>query len=344
MPRPVVAVTMGDPAGVGPEICLLSLTNPVVTDAVRAILIGDAARLELARGALSTSGRMSNVLPSPRVIAEPADAVFAPGSVELIDLQNVPPSVAWGKLSAGAGRAAFEYLERAVRLARAGAVDAICTAPLNKAAWKMARVPYPGHTEALAHLSRSTRYAMMLVNGTLRVVHVSTHVALRKALDLLTVDRVRDTVLLADEALKRYVVTDPRIALAGLNPHAGEGGLFGEEEATTLRPAIEQARHRGVNVVGPIPPDTVFAQAAAGEFDAAIALYHDQGHIAVKMLGLDTGVNVTIGLPFLRTSVDHGTAFDIAGRGIAREASMIAALRTAADFLAAGGKMGAAAS
>jgi 4-phospho-D-threonate 3-dehydrogenase / 4-phospho-D-erythronate 3-dehydrogenase len=343
VPKPVVAVTMGDPAGVGPEICLLSLTTPAVTDAVRPILIGDAARLELARTALSTSGRLSHVLPSPRVIAGPADAVFAPGSMELIDLQNVPPSVAWGKVSAGAGRAAFEYLQHATRLARAGAIDAICTAPLNKEAWKIAGVPFPGHTEALAHLSRSTRYAMMLVNGSLRVVHVSTHVALRKALDLLTVDRVLDTILLADEALKRYVVTDPRVALAGLNPHAGEGGLFGEEEATTLRPAVERARHTGVDVVGPLPPDTVFAQAAGGEFDAVIALYHDQGHIAVKMLGLDTGVNVTIGLPFLRTSVDHGTAFDIAGRGVAREASMIAALKTAAEFLAAGGTTGTAA-
>jgi 4-hydroxythreonine-4-phosphate dehydrogenase len=344
MPRPVVAVTMGDPAGIGPEICLLSVSDPAVTDAVRPILIGDAARLELAQSALSASGRLSHVLPQPRVIAEPAEAAFTPGGVDLIDLRNVPSSVAWGKLSASAGRAAFEYLERAVRLARAGAVDAICTAPLNKEAWKMAGVPYPGHTEALAHLSRSTRYAMMLVNRGLRVVHVSTHVPLRKALDLLTVARVLDTILLADEALKRYVVTDPRIALAGLNPHAGEGGLFGEEETTTLRPAIEEARHRGVNIAGPVPPDTVFARAAEGEFDAVIALYHDQGHIAVKMLGLDTGVNVTIGLPFLRTSVDHGTAFDIAGRGVAREASMTAALRTAADFLSAGGKMGTAAS
>jgi 4-hydroxythreonine-4-phosphate dehydrogenase len=252
----------------------------------------------------------------------------------------VPPSVAWGKLSASAGRAAFDYLEHAAQLARAGTVDAICTAPLNKAAWEMAGVPYPGHTEALAHLSQSTRYAMMLVNGGLRVVHVSTHVALRTAIELLTIDRVLDTILLAEEALKRYVVTDPRLALAGLNPHAGEGGLFGEEEATALRPAIEQARHRGITVAGPVPPDTVFARAAAGEFDAVIALYHDQGHIPIKMLGVDTGVNVTIGLPFLRTSVDHGTAFDIAGRGVAREASMIAALRTVGDFLRRPGEDG----
>ena len=326
---------MGDPAGVGPEICLLSLINPAVTDCVRPILIGDAARFELARGALAATGRISQVLPSPRVISAPAEAVFAPGGLELIDLHNVPPSVAWGKLSAGAGRAAFEALQCAVRLAQSGAVQAICTAPLNKEAWRLARIPYPGHTEALAHLCRSPQFAMMLVNGRLRVVHVSTHLALREAVARVTADRVLETILLADEALKQYVVPAPRLAVAGLNPHAGEGGLFGDEEDTALRPAIEQARHRGVQVAGPLPPDTVFARAAAGEFDAAVALYHDQGHIAVKMLGLDAGVNVTIGLPFLRTSVDHGTAFDIAGRGVVREASMIAALQTAAGFLAA---------
>jgi 4-hydroxythreonine-4-phosphate dehydrogenase len=276
----------------------------------------------------------SPLFTTPRVIAEPAAAAFSPGSVELIDLHNVSPSVVWGRLDANAGRAAFEYLERAVKLAQAGAVDAICTAPVNKEAWKMAGVPFPGHTEALAHLSGATRYAMMLVNDGLRVAHVSTHVPLRKALDLITVERVLDTILLADEALKRYVMAEPRLALAGLNPHAGESGLFGDEETTTLRPAVDRARRMGVNVAGPAPADTVFARATAGEYDAVIALYHDQGHIAVKMLGLDTGVNVTIGLPFLRTSVDHGTAFDLAGRGVAREASMIAALRTAADFMA----------
>jgi 4-phospho-D-threonate 3-dehydrogenase / 4-phospho-D-erythronate 3-dehydrogenase len=340
MPKPLVAVTMGDPAGIGPEICLSSLTAPEVTDRIRPILIGDEPRLALARAALASGRRSSAVPPSTHVIGEPADAAFAPGSVDLIDLHNVPPSEAWGKVAARAGRAAFEYLERAVKLALAGAVDAICTAPINKEAWKMAGVPYPGHTEALAHLSGTTRYAMMLVNQGLRVVHVSTHVALRKAITLVTVDRVLETILLADEALRRYVMVDPRLALAGLNPHAGEGGLFGNEESTTLRPAIEQAWRRGVNVTGPVPPDTVFARAAAGEFDAVIALYHDQGHIAVKMLGLDTGVNVTIGLPFLRTSVDHGTAFDLAGRGVAREASMVAALRTAADFLTTGTRTG----
>jgi 4-phospho-D-threonate 3-dehydrogenase / 4-phospho-D-erythronate 3-dehydrogenase len=340
MPNPIVAVTMGDPAGIGPEICLSALANPAVTDRVRPILIGDAYRLELARAALSAGGRCPRVPPSPQVIDDPGEAAFVPGRVELIDLRNVPPSVTWGTLDAGAGRAAFEYLERAVELARAGTVDAICTAPLNKEAWKMAGVPYPGHTEALAHLSGTRRYAMMLVNERLRVVHVSTHVPLRKAIALVTVERVLETILLADEALKRYVVNDPHLALAGLNPHAGESGLFGDEEAATLQPAIDQARRLGVNVAGPAPPDTVFARAAGGEFDAVIALYHDQGHIPVKMLGLDTGVNVTIGLPFLRTSVDHGTAFDLAGRGVARDASMIAALHTAADFLSRGTKVG----
>lgn len=340
MPNPIVAVTMGDPAGIGPEICLSALANPAVTDRVRPILIGDASRLEMARAALSAGGRCPRVPPAPHVIDDPAKAVFVPGRVELIDLCNVPRSLAWGTLDAGAGRAAFEYLARAVGFARAGTVDAICTAPLNKAAWQMAGVPYPGHTEALADLSGTRRYSMMLVSQGLRVVHVSTHVSLRKAIALLSVERVLQTILLADEALRRYVVADPRLALAGLNPHAGESGLFGDEEAATLRPAIDQAGRMGITVAGPAPPDTVFARAAAGEFDAVIALYHDQGHIPVKMLGLDTGVNVTIGLPFLRTSVDHGTAFDLAGRGVARDASMIAALRTAADFLSRGAAAG----
>lgn len=340
MNRPFVAVTMGDPSGVGPEICLLSLANSAVTERIRPILVGDGARLELARAALAAAGRIPGVAPSLRPIGDPAEAVFAPGSIELVDLGNVPPSLGWGKTSAAGGRAAFEYLERAVKLARAGAVEAVCTAPLNKAAWQMAGVPYPGHTEALAHLSGATRFAMMLVNRGLRVVHVSTHVSLRGAIDLLTIPRVADTILLADESLRRYGAADPRIAVAGLNPHASEDGLFGDEEAKTIRPAVEQARQKGVRVMGPIAADTVFARAAGGEFDAVVALYHDQGHIAIKMLGLDTGVNVTIGLPFLRTSVDHGTAFDIAGRGIAREASMIAALDVAADLLAAGARVG----
>lgn len=338
MPKPIVAVTMGDPAGIGAEIALLSVTNPAVTERVRPVLIGDAGRLELARGALSASNRISQSLPSPRVIDTPAEAAFVPGSVELIDLHNVPPSTPWGKVSATAGSASFEYLKRAFTLANAGAVEAICTGPINKEAWRMAGIPYPGHTEALASLSGTKGYAMMLVNRGLRVVHVSTHVPLRKAIDLVSIDRVFTTILLADEALKRYVTAHPRIAVAGLNPHAGEGGLFGDEEAAMVQPAIERAQHRGVNAVGPVPPDTVFARATAGEFDAVIALYHDQGHIPVKMLGLDTGVNVTIGLPFLRTSVDHGTAFDIAGRGLAREASLIAAVQAAAEFLTAGVK------
>jgi 4-phospho-D-threonate 3-dehydrogenase / 4-phospho-D-erythronate 3-dehydrogenase len=332
----MIAVTMGDPAGVGPEICLLSLTNPTVTDRVRPILIGDAGRLDLARGALAAAGRFSGTAPALRVIADPSEAVLAPESIDLIDVRNVPASLEWGKTTAAGGQAGFDYLGRAVHLARSGAVQAVCTAPINKEAWQMAKIPYPGHTEALTHLSGAARSAMMLVNRGLRVVHVSTHVSLRRALELLTIARVSDTILLADEALKRYIVSDPRVAVAGLNPHAGEAGLFGDEEETTLRPAIAQAQHKGVQVTGPVPPDTVFARAAAGEFDAVVALYHDQGHIPIKMLGVDTGVNVTIGLPFLRTSVDHGTAFDIAGRGIAREASMIAALDVAREFLSAG--------
>jgi 4-hydroxythreonine-4-phosphate dehydrogenase len=330
-----IAVTMGDPAGVGPEICLLSLTQPAIAARVRPILIGDAGRLELARAALAAAGRLPPAAPAPRPIEDPSGARFVPGTIDLIDLHNVPPSLAWGKTTAAAGRAGYEYVAQAVALARAGAVQAICTAPINKEAWRMAGVPYPGHTEALTHLAGATGSAMMLVNRGLRVVHVSTHVSLRRAIDLLAPARVAATVRLADAAVRRYIVPEPRLALAGLNPHAGEAGLFGDEEARVLAPAIEEVRRAGIQIAGPLAPDTVFARAAAGEFDAVIALYHDQGHIPIKMLGLDTGVNVTIGLPFLRTSVDHGTAFDIAGRGTARAASMTAALELAAKFLSA---------
>lgn len=336
MTTPVVAVTMGDPAGVGPEICLLAVADPALAGRVRPVVIGDLERLERARDALAARGRIAPGQPALHVTGDLAGAAHVAGSVDLLDLRNVPATLSWGRVSAPAGRASFEYVERAVALARVGAVHAICTAPINKESWNKAGIPFPGHTEALAQLAGAPRCAMMLVNDGLRVVHVTTHVALRRALELLSAERVFETILLAAEALTRYVAATPRIAVAGLNPHAGEGGLFGDEEATLLRPAVDRARARGLDVVGPLSPDTVFSRAAAGEFDAVVALYHDQGHIPIKMLGLDTGVNVTIGLPFVRTSVDHGTAFDIAGQGLVRGTNMAAALSAAADFLAIG--------
>jgi 4-hydroxythreonine-4-phosphate dehydrogenase len=236
---------------------------------------------------------------------------------------DLPP----GRLSEIAGRASYRYLETAVRLAVDGTAAAVCTAPINKEAWRMAGIPHPGHTEALAALTGTARYAMMLVNRALRVIHLSTHKSLVQAARDLSAQRCVDCVRLTDAALRtRFDIANPRIAVAGLNPHAGENGLLGSEDRDQLAPAVAQLAAEAVNVSGPWPPDTIFARAAAGEFDAVIAAYHDQGHIPIKMLGLDTGVNVTLGLPILRTSVDHGTAFDIAGSGRARGENLLAAI------------------
>jgi 4-phospho-D-threonate 3-dehydrogenase / 4-phospho-D-erythronate 3-dehydrogenase len=330
--KPIIAMTMGDPAGIGPEICILSAVQHEVTSRVTTFIIGDLNRLEEARGILEQAGKLQHSV-QLRSIQDVSEAKYVTGTVDVMDLQNVPNGLPWGELSAAAGQCAFDYVKKAVELAVAGTVNAICTAPLNKEAWKMAGIKFPGHTEALAELSGSNRSAMMLVNAGLRVVHVTTHVSLRQAIEMATTDRILDRIRLTAQSLTQFGVKNPRIAVAGLNPHAGESGLFGREEETEITPAVVQAQAEGLIVTGPLPPDSVYSRAAAGQFDAVIAMYHDQGHIAIKMLGFDTGINVTLGLPILRTSVDHGTAFDIAGKGIAREQSMVASILVAADFL-----------
>jgi len=330
--KPIVAMTMGDPAGIGPEICLLTAVNTAVRDRVQTFIIGDVRRLWEAHGILSQVGKLDETV-QLHVIQTVVEARYQAGIIDVMDLQNVPKDLPWGELSAIAGQCAFDYLRRAVELAVSHTIDAICTAPLNKEAWKMAGIKYPGHTEALAELSGSKGSAMMLVNAGLRVVHVTTHVSLKQAIEMATTDRILDRIRLTAESLAQFGVRNPRIAVAGLNPHAGESGMFGDEEETQVIPAILQAKTEGLNVTGPLPPDSVFWRASTGQFDAVIAMYHDQGHIAIKMLGFDTGINVTLGLPILRTSVDHGTAFDIAGKGIARERSMISSMLVAADFI-----------
>nr|WP_303797983.1 4-hydroxythreonine-4-phosphate dehydrogenase PdxA [Alicyclobacillus macrosporangiidus] len=331
--KPIVAVTMGDPAGIGPEITLLAVQASEVRDRVKPVVIGDLDRLREASRILASAGRWQGAVPELRAIERVEEARFEDGVIEVLDLHNVPAGLPWGQVTREAGRAAFEYVAKAVDLAVHRTADAIATAPINKEAWKLAGVKYPGHTEALAELSGSPSSAMMLVNGPLRVVHVTTHVSLRQAIELATTERVLERIRLTHRSLEQFGLRNPRIAVAGLNPHAGEGGLFGDEDERQIRPAVEQARAEGVDCTGPLPPDSVYARAAGGEFDAVIAMYHDQGHIAIKMLGFDTGINVTLGLPILRTSVDHGTAFDIAGKGVAREKSMIASILVAADFL-----------
>ena len=264
----------------------------------------------------------------------PGDAIAAPRTIDIIEIGQLPADMAVGKIDARAGRASFDYVNRAIDLALAGEIDAIVTAPINKAAWHAAGIHYPGHTELLAERCGVDDFAMMLFNDELKVVLVSIHVPLRQAVELVTIERELRIIRLADKALRDMGVAKPRVAVAGLNPHAGEGGLFGDEDRAIIAAAITLARADGIDASGPWPGDTVFMQARQGRFDVVVAQYHDQGLIPLKYLGLDKGVNVTLGLPFVRTSVDHGTAFDIAGKGIADAASLRVAIEQATRMTA----------
>ncbi|HEY6003736.1 MAG TPA: 4-hydroxythreonine-4-phosphate dehydrogenase PdxA, partial [Anaeromyxobacter sp.] len=323
MARPVVGITMGDPAGVGPEVVMKALAVPEVHAICRPVVIGDAARLRLA-GRLVRSGLDVRAVESPARAGEP------PHVVECVDVGRVPDDLPWGRVSAAAGEAAYRCVERAVRLALEGAIAAICTAPLNKEALHAAGHRYPGHTELLAALSGTREVSMMLATPKLRVIHVTTHMGLLDAIERIEGGLVERTIVRGHEALVRAGIARPRVAVCGLNPHAGEHGLFGRgEEETKIAPGVEAARGRGIAAEGPLPADTVFFRAGRGEFDLVVAMYHDQGHGPVKVLGIEAGVNITVGLPFVRTSVDHGTAFDIAGTGRADERSMVEAIRQA---------------
>jgi 4-hydroxythreonine-4-phosphate dehydrogenase len=283
--RPRIAITMGDPAGIGPEIARKAATDRAVREMCEPVLFGPAE-----------------------------------------DLGSFVP----GRLSAEAGRAAYDAIVRAVRAAQADEVDAIATAPINKEAFRLAGLPWAGHTDLLAHLTGAGHVAMMFHSEALRVVLATVHVALADVPRTLTRESLEATIDLAARELPRFGIAAPRLAVTGLNPHAGEHGLFGREEETTIAPAVAACRSRGVNVAGPFPADTLFVRARRGEFDLVVACYHDQGLIPVKLAAFGEAVNVTLGLPIVRTSVDHGTAFDIAGRGVADPSSMIAAVRLAA--------------
>jgi 4-hydroxythreonine-4-phosphate dehydrogenase len=324
MSRPRIAITMGDAAGVGPEIIMKALSRPEVYALCRPFVVGDATRLEQAN-------RLTGTTLAVRRIASPGEACFSHGSVDCIDLALVPPDLAFGKLSPIAGEAAYRYIERAVALTLAGEADAICTAPLNKEALNAAGHRFPGHTEMLAQLTGTKEVSLMLMAPELRVIHVTTHIGLVDAVERIDAPLVERTIARGRELLVRAGIANPRIAVCGINPHAGEGGLFGRgEEETKVTPAIAACTARGWAVEGPLPADTLFYRARKGDFDLIVAMYHDQGHGPVKAVAFDTGVNITAGLPILRTSVDHGTAFDIAGTGKADERSMIEALRQAA--------------
>ena len=324
MSRARIGITMGDPAGVGPEVVMKALAHREPYEKARPLVIGDARRLERAAA-------IAKLRIGVRPVAGPEQARFDHGTVDCIDLALVPVDLPFGKLSPAAGEAAYRYIERAVSLVRERRIDAICTAPLNKEALNAAGHRYPGHTELLADLTGTREVSLMLLAPKLRVIHVTTHIGLLDAVEKIDAGLVERTIQRGRDLLVRAGFADPRIAVCGINPHAGEGGLFGRgEEESKIVPAITACRGRGWRVEGPLPADTLFFRALRDDFDLVVAMYHDQGHGPVKAVAFDLGVNVTAGLPVVRTSVDHGTAFDIAGTGKADERSMLEALRQAA--------------
>lgn len=330
--KSILGITMGDPAGIGPEITVKALAKPEIYSACRPLVVGDAAVMMKA----------VSILKMPEIKIHPVknieNAKFEYGTIDVYDLANVNLNqLEYGKVSAMAGNAAFEYIREVIQLALDKKVDATITNPLNKESINLAGHHYSGHTEIYAELTGTKDYSMMLADDDLRVVHVSTHVSLREACDRVKKDRVYKVIQIANEACINIGIEKPRIAVAGLNPHAGENGLFGHEEIEEIIPAIKLAVSQGICVEGPLPADSVFSKARGGMYDIVVAMYHDQGHIPLKVLGFNydkqsqkwtaiKGINVTLGLPIIRSSVDHGTAFDQAGKGIANESSLVNAI------------------
>ncbi|RMI14710.1 MAG: 4-hydroxythreonine-4-phosphate dehydrogenase PdxA [Calditrichaeota bacterium] len=328
---------MGDPAGVGPEIAVKALLHPDLYERCRPVIVGDKLTLQKAVELIAPHLKL-------RQLRSVAEAEFLPGIVEVLPLEEplseaVPP----GTISPAAGRAAFHAIQRGIQLAMSGEVDALVTNPIHKEALHQAGYPFAGHTEILAHYTGAASVTMLLVHGSLRIAHVSTHVSLREACDRVKRERVLEVIRLLNQACGRFGVDRPRIAVAGLNPHASDGGLFGDEEAREIRPAVEDARREGIQAAGPISPDALFSQLKDGLYDGCVAMYHDQGHIPFKMLTFHWdaqsgsikkmyGVNVTLGLPIVRTSVDHGTAFDIAWTGKASEEPLLEAIQVAVQL------------
>jgi 4-hydroxythreonine-4-phosphate dehydrogenase len=346
--RPTVALTMGDVAGIGPEVIVKGWALRRLHALARPIVIGDPDVLERAVMLARCDGAFR-----VQAVSAPDQADSTPSVIPCLAVKGAPKGLAdvrLGQVDARAGRAAFAFLIKAAELAMEGQIDAITTLPLNKLALHQAGIDHPGHTEILAEFCKSPEHAMMLYLETNRaeetspdarrasglgVVHVTLHVALKQVFELITRESVLSKIRLAEKAM-RPLTGDiaPRIAVTSLNPHAGEEGLFGEEERTTIAPAVLAAQKQGIDAHGPFPNDTLFYRALQGEFDAVVAMYHDQGHIALKTVGFDRAVNVTLGLPIVRTSVAHGTAFDIAGKGVADPSSLIAAVRVAGRIVA----------
>ncbi|MCR2822557.1 4-hydroxythreonine-4-phosphate dehydrogenase PdxA [Lederbergia panacisoli] len=325
--KPLIGITMGDSAGVGPEIILKSLGHAEIHEVCRPIVIGDAKILERAKAFIHSDLDI-------RSISGLNQAEFSPNVINCYDLDLLPKKISIGQISAESGHAAYKFVEKAVELALNKEIDAICTAPLNKEALHKGGHTYPGHTEILAALTNTEDFSMMLSAPNLRVIHVTTHVGIIDAIKMINPQRVYEVIRLAYETLTRAGIDQPKIAVCGINPHAGENGLFGYgEEEDKIIPAVKKAKAEGIDAIGPLPADTLFFRAVRGDFDVVVAMYHDQGHGPVKVLGLDAGVNITVGLPIIRTSVDHGTAFDIAGKGIADERSLMEAIRRAVELV-----------
>ncbi|GGA90982.1 4-hydroxythreonine-4-phosphate dehydrogenase PdxA [Ornithinibacillus halotolerans] len=324
--KPIIAIPMGDPAGIGPEITAKALNNKEIYDMCKPLVVGDLRVLEKAIQIVEKDLQVN-------VIASPEEGLYEYGTIDLIDLQNINmDELEYGVVQAQCGRAAYEYVETSVTLAKTGSVQALATTPINKESLKAAGVPYIGHTEMLESLTNTKDPLTMFQVRDLRIFFLTRHLSLKDAITQMTKERIRDYLVRCDQALERLGVEKRKIAVAALNPHGGEGGLFGMEEVEEIVPGIEAAVQHGINAVGPVPADSVFYQALQGNYDAVLSLYHDQGHIAAKMTDFHRTISITNGLPFLRTSVDHGTAFDIAGKNVASSVSLEESIKLAAEY------------
>ncbi|MDW7681001.1 MAG: 4-hydroxythreonine-4-phosphate dehydrogenase PdxA, partial [bacterium] len=320
--KPIIGITMGDPSGIGPEIIAKAFSHSKIYNFCRPLVVGDAEVIAL-------GAKIAGVQLSINPIEKISDTHFHYHQIDVLDLKNVDTKkLELGKISAGSGRASFEAIKRVIELALAREIDGTVTCPIHKEAINQAGYKFAGHTEIYAHFTNTKDFTMLLVHDKIRVAHVSTHVSLRQAVDLVKKERILAVIGLLHEACVDFGIQSPVIGVAGLNPHASDGGLFGDEEAEEIIPAIEQALKMGYQLKGPYPPDILFPMAKQGCFDGCVAMYHDQGHIPFKLLGFDwdseqgamknvRGVNITLGLPIVRVSVDHGTAFDIAEKGVA---------------------------
>ncbi|NLN41194.1 MAG: 4-hydroxythreonine-4-phosphate dehydrogenase PdxA [Clostridiales bacterium] len=337
MPRskPVIAITVGDPCGIGPEITAKALNNIEIYDKCHPIAISDADVMKQAIEIAKVDLKINSV-------DSLEDCEYEYGIIDVLNIKNVDvEKIEFGRVTKMGGEASFQYIIKGIHLALEGKVDAVTTGPIHKKAINLAGHEYSGHTEIFADYTKTKDYCMMLVDGNFRVSHVTTHVSLRQVPDLVKKERVLRVIQLTDQALRKMDIKEPRIAVAGLNPHSGEEGLFGREEIEEIGPAIKEAKLLGIDAEGPVPPDTVFVKMRGGQYDAVVAMYHDQGHIPTKLVGFKyddklgkwgsvSGVNTTLGLPIIRTSVDHGVAFGKAGKGTANPESMIDAIKLAA--------------